>query len=357
MEATLLNSDLEVIGFLDVFKSFLWTDKYQEFGEFEIVEFPNNMILSSLSNTKYICIKESEHIMVLESIRIKTDPLNGNELFIKGRSLESILYYRIVWDPIVLDGSLQDGIETILNDNAINPTDTDRKINKLEFLASTDPAITALTVKIELLGEYLYDVISSLCISYGIGFKIVLTDLGKFSFQLYVGADRSYNQSTNPYVVFSPNFDNLLNGDYWISTENLKTNALIGGEKGVGNIRTFTSVEYPSDLTDLNRREIFVDAQSITRTGYGEEESLSDSDYSLVLEEEGYNKLSENQTVETFEGQLESSTIYIYGQDFFMGDIVQVANEYGHEANSRVSEMVYFQDSSEIKMVPTFSKI
>ena len=357
MKTVLLNSNLEIVGDLDIFKSFLWTDRFQEFGDFEIVEFPQSNILAMLIEAKYLLLEESEHVMVIETLRIRTDPVNGNELIIIGKSAESFLNRRIVNAPTILSGNLQDGIQLILNENAITPTVSARDIPELEFLASTDPIITALTVELELLGETLYDVISSLCVLNGIGFKITLTDANKFRFQLYAGVDRSYDQETNPYVVFSLDFDNLLNGDYYISDETLKTYALVAGEAGVGNIRTFAEVEYPTGLTGLERREIFVDAQSVTRTSYGEGEPLTDEEYGYILEDKGYEELSNNQSIQTFEGQLESSTMYVYGEDFFMGDIVQVANEYGHEATSRVIEMVYFQDSSGTKMVPTFKAV
>lgn len=357
MEATLLNIDLEVVGFLDVFKSLLWTDKYDKFGEFEIIEFPSTNVLTLLSEAVFILIKESEHAMIIETLNIHTDAVNGNELIVKGKSLESILKRRIVWNPTVLTGDFQTAIELILDDNAINPTDTTRKITRLEFLASTDPAITDLTIDVELLGETLYDVISSLCNANGIGFKIVLTDLGKYQFQLYAGADRSYDQVINPYVVFSPSFDNLINGDYYISDENSKTVALVGGEAGVGNIRTFATVQNPIGTTELDRREIFVDSSGATRTSYQGFAPLTDEEYLTILENKGYEELANNSIIQTFDGQLEPNSIYFYGEDFFMGDILQVSNEYGHEAKSRVTEMVYFQDSSGTKTVPTFTAI
>ncbi len=38
-----------------------------------------------------------------------------------------------------------------------------------------------------------------------------------------------------------------------------------------------------------------------------------------------------------------------------MGDILQIANEYGKEAESRIIEIIYSQDPKGIRVYPTFS--
>ena len=51
-----------------------------------------------------------------------------------------------------------------------------------------------------------------------------------------------------------------------------------------------------------------------------------------------------NINVVSFEGEIETTIMFKYGIDFFMGDIVQFANEYGHESKVRVIEMVRSED-------------
>ena len=57
-----------------------------------------------------------------------------------------------------------------------------------------------------------------MCEAYGIGFKVTLNDQNQFVFKLYMGYDRSYTQSDLPWVIFSPEFDNLANTDYEYTT-------------------------------------------------------------------------------------------------------------------------------------------
>ena len=57
---------------------------------------------------------------------------------------------------------------------------------------------------------------------------------------------------------------------------------------------------------------------------------------------------------EAFEGEVEATIMYKYGEDFFMGDYVQLEDEYGHEGQAYISEFIISQDSSGISMYPTF---
>ena len=76
-------------------------------------------------------------------------------------------------------------------------------------------------------GDNLYDVIQKICEEQGIGFKITLNDEKQFVFELYAGSDRSYDQTENPYVIFSPKFENIINSNYIESKASLKTVTLL----------------------------------------------------------------------------------------------------------------------------------
>ena len=118
----------------------------------------------------------------------------------------------------------------MLNENVISPSDSNRKISNFIFKESTDSAITKLKLEAQYTGDNLYDVIQKICEEQGIGFKITLNDKKQFVFELYAGFDRSYDQTENPYVIFSPKFENIINSNYIESKASLKTVTLVGGE-------------------------------------------------------------------------------------------------------------------------------
>lgn len=353
MDFLVLDETFTAIKILEVFESFIWTDRYSAYGDFEIYMPPNLEILKILKSDYYIWSGESEHMMIIEDRQITSDAEEGNHLMIVGRSLESILQRRIVWQQTILSGNFQQGIKTLINENIISPVDSSRKIANFIFEESTDPNITQLIINAQFTGDNLYDAIKKLCDSKNVGFKIRLSDDNIFIFSLYYGIDRSYNQFLNPYVIFSPNFDNLINSNYLESKKDLKTVTLVAGE-GEGLDRRREEVSIDSGAGEgLSRREMYTDARDISSND-GE---VDPETYKAQLIQRGKNYLSENVIVKAFEGDVDTQHKYAYGKDFFMGDIVQIANEYGIEATSRITELVRSQTSSGVTILPTFTTI
>ena len=354
MQLFVLNTEFESVCVLDAFESLIWADRYNAYGDFQLDVAISQEALNNLQEDYYLYLKESEHLMIIGSIRIKSDVETGNKLVVKGRSIESILDRRIIWSQTRIQGNLQNGIEALLKSNIIAPSDADRKIDNFVFEASSDKVITDLTIDTQYTGDNLYKVIVALCSQFDLGFKITLCD-NKFVFKLYAGIDRSYDQLENPYVVFSPDFENIVNSDYYSSKAELKTVALVAGEE-VDSVRKTSTVAVSAGAgTGLNRREMYVDARFMSRTVDGEE--LTDAEYISQLDQYGVEKMQENIRVTAFDGQMETTRLYVYGRDFFMGDIVQIANEYGIEAKTRVVEIIHSQDNTGISVYPTFTTI
>lgn len=352
MDLTVLDKNLNTIAIVDTYESFIWTDRYYSYGDFELYQAMDDSLLEVLQQDYYVQNKDSEHVMIIEKIQIQSDAENGNYVTVTGRSLESILDRRIVWGQRVLSGNFQNGIKSLINENIISPVHTERTISNFVFKESTDSAITGLKLEAQYTGDNLYDVIQGICKERGIGFKITLNDSKQFVFELYSGADRSYNQTTNPYVIFSPKFDNIINSNYIESKSALKTVTLVGGE-GEGASRRYQTV---GGGEGLERRELFTDARDIS-SDVGNDQTLSESEYNAQLEQRGKEKLAECTSVKSFEGETETTIMFKYGVDFFNGDIVQIANEYGHETTARILEIIQSEDDSGRLVYPTFETV
>lgn len=350
MNVIILNPQLDAIGILDTFNSLIWTVRYYSYGDFEIRTQVNKELLALLQFDYYLWIKESDRFMIIEDIQIDSDVEDC--LVISGRSLESILERRIIWEQTMLSGDLQSGIQKLLNENIINPTMTDRKISNFSFSASSDPAITELTLEAQFMGDNLYESIEKICETNNIGFKVTVSDK-TFIFSLYAGSDRSWSQTTNPYVIFSPAFDNFINSSYMKSKKALKTVTLVGGEgEGSDKKTAIASADYGGS-SGVDRREIFTDASSVSsKTNDGE---LTDNEYVELLIQKGKEKLANYIIVDSFEGEAEAERMFVYGKDFFIGDVVQIANDYGIESKSRIIELVISQDENGTRKYPTFS--
>lgn len=356
MDIMVLNENLERINILDNYSSFIWTDRYFDAGDYEISGVPSTSLLEALSLGTYLSIENSDRIMLMGSLGIKTDSETGARLTSKGYSLESILKYRILYDNVVLDGNFQNSIESLLNENAINSSDPNRNFTRLIFLSSDDTSIINLTVAAELSeGDILYEVIANLCAEQGVGFKITLSETGNFVFQLYSGKDRSSSQLTNPHVIFSPNFENLLSSDFVTTSENLRTAALVAGESGIGNVRRKIVVSGADEGgSDIHRKEVFINAADIKRN-LDDGTVLTDAEYDEQLFSRGALELSKSTALTSFDGKLNTEHTYKLNTDFFLGDIVEVENEFGLSTTGRITEVIYSRDEEGYNVYPTFS--
>lgn len=359
MDIVILNTSLETVKIIDASESFIWTERFSEYGDFELYLPIEPDVFDYIKQGFYVSIKDSDRVMIIEDISIESDTENGSQLGVSGRSLESILDRRIIWKRTSLSGSFQNGIMRLLSENVISPSDSTRKVSEFYFSVSDDPAITSLSVSAQFTGDNLYDAIKSLCDAHNVGFKVTLGTVGgvdKFIFSLYTGTDRSYEQLENPYVVFSPEYENLLNSNYLESSKNLKTVTLVAGE-GEGSARKTVSVAASGGAkAGLDRREMYTDARDISQTV--DDVTLTDAAYAEQLAQRGIENLAEHISIKTFEAEAETNdTMYKYGEDYFIGDIVQMANEYGNTSRSRITEVVRSESDTGYSVYPTFTNI
>lgn len=351
MDVLVLNTDFEMIYILDQLESVIWTDRFNTCGDVEICAPMRTSLLTYIKQGNYLQIPFSDRLMMIEEISITSNAEEGDKLMITGRSLETILERRIVWGQAVLSGNFQEAIEALFNQNIINPTITARKIPNFIFEYSENPSITALTIDAQYLGDNLYDIITGLCEQYAIGFKIVLDSEHNFVFSFYTGEDRSYNQVLNPYVIFSPLFDNISSSNYLESIKAYKNVTLVAGE-GEGAERKTIAV---GDAAGLERREVFTDASGVSSNIDGG--TLTDAEYYAQLSEKGNNALAELQQTKSFDGEAETTKLFKYGKDFFIGDVVQIEDAYGHNGIAYISELIISQNAEGLTIYPTFNTI
>lgn len=371
MDAMVLDTSFQDTFVIDSFESFIWTDRFNQPGDFELyIPIDGETTVDDFYSrypffkNYYIRNENSDHLMIIESLTIETNAETGNHIKISGRSLESIPYRRIIWKKANFSNEgIQDVIYELLYQNVMYTGDPLRTIKNFIFKKSTDPRILNIKVTAQYYGENLGETIQSLCEENGIGFQIILNDNLQFEFSLVVGEDRSYdNLEGNPYVTFSPEFDNLLNSSYVTSNTNYKNYALIVGEnisEGSEDRKTAKICdENTSTIDPLNIREVFVDSSSTSTYQEGDTEiKMSDDDYNELLINEGLSELSQYAEETAFEGNMDAQQSFVYGADFFIGDIVQITNEYGISSKSTISEIVMSQDDSGFTMYPTFREL
>lgn len=331
-----------MVSVVENFSSFVWTDRYYSAGDFELYVPPTIRVLTQYIPDYYIVRPDSEHVMIIDSVLLEEDD-DGYSYKISGESLESILKRRILWTDTTLSGNFQDAIKTLLDGSIISPSIADRKIDNFVFVKSEDEAITSLTIEEAEYSkdETIYDIIEKNCQEFEIGFKVTLTSDNKFAFTLYKGVDRSYDQTAVPYVIFSPAFDNLTSSSFLKSYTDYKNVALVTGTSTDGEGESTDLSTVVGEASGLDRRETHIDAGDVQGN-------------TSVLTKKGNEELAALKKTEAFEGEANVFNMFVYGKDFFIGDMVQLEDAFGNTGKSIVSEMVFSSDGEGEKFYPTF---
>jgi hypothetical protein len=347
-----LDSSLIPIGIIEDYYSLVWTERFNEVGDFELelpIVYQNDSLLAF---GNYLEIPTSDKIMIIENVK-PTYNQDQESMVIEGESIEAILKRRIIKDDVYtihqgdVDedgyGNAQKAIYRLLWENIIFPVlnndgDTDRKID----IVSED------YVQMSDIGSYeeqfdrqsIYDIIKTISKNTvfaggwtptgykGLGFKMVKTSSDEFLFYVYEGVDRSHEQVgfvKNPYVLFSKNEGNVISSSVYETEKDKVTVVLVTSE----------DVTYPSvyvwadgtsegptgnEPTGLDRIESSIEV-NIDRTAVTP--NLTDSEVLAIITAKGQEVLNVGSSA-VFEGEFDILLgPYVYGVDFFIGDVVQ----------------------------------
>lgn len=346
MNLWIKNQSWERVGIVDGFESLIWTKRYNEAGDFELYLPATADLLSLLKQDCYIIREDDESVMVIEKIEITTDSENGNHLIVSGRSLESILDRRIVWKQVTYRGTAEGIILAILNKAIIAPDDDNRKIDN--FTCKTASSGSG-ALRMQFTGDNVYDTVVALCQTYDIGFK-----MGEdMQFTMYKGKDRTMEQEENTKVIFSPLFDNLLSSDYYTDKSTLKTILLVAGE-GEGTDREFAT--FGTSASGINRRELYIDARDLQRKDSDGDE-MTDAEYHDALVNRARENSKSNSYDISFSGEIDTTMTFRYKEDFDIGDVVTVQNEYGITEECRIKEIIESWDETGYKVIPTYERV
>ena len=358
------DTEFNQIAIIDDYTSLIWTEKYQEVGDFELELRYDKKWKDILKQDYYCRIDPSERTMIIEKVQIEHDDDGLSVMTVSGRSVECILERRIVWKKRTFGTTeetkktvnIQDSIKTLFNDNIVSPENINRKISNFKFIASEDSYIKNLKFNQDYDGDSMLDVIEDLCSDKRMGYKILMDDDNNFNFQFYRGTDRSMEQSNNEVVIFSENYDNLISSEYYSDkTEFFNTMYVTKSDSsGSGSSKTEVNLDQ-SPAQGLTRRETTCsesDLQSKYKTS--DNNSLS----SDAKKSKGRIKLKKDYKIkEVMEGDISYESMFVYPDDYQVGDKVQFIDIYGNNRPMTVTEMVIGRDDSGYTMIPTFEDV
>lgn len=330
MELYIYNSDRELAGIVESFEYLRWTRRYSQCGSFELKAIATTENSALLQEGNIIWKSDDEEAGIIEHLELsQTD---REIITVSGRFATSFLARRIVWKTEKLSGDLSACVEQLLNNNLINPSDTERQITGINF---SSPCLN-IPISAQISYRNLMEVVTELCDASDIGIKTVFTPAtGIFTVTLYNGVDSQ--------AVFSKEYENLTEQIYRESAADYANTALIGGE-GEGADRTFVAITSGSGET---RREIFMDAKDLRADDFGE-------DYIGALTFRGQSKLSELAIRYSFDTSVNPHGNLAYKTDFDLGQTVKIISKtWGVSMTTRITEVeeTYDADGQSISVV------
>jgi hypothetical protein len=353
VEAYILDDQYRRVSVIDKFESFIWTERFSSYGDFELHLHSTRQNKNLLPIGTRLATTESYRVMTVETIIDEIDDEGRALLTVKGRSLESVLLNRLArpelvdlttlpkWEltdvPAELARTIYHEICGLgaLNDGDILPV-TEASI----FDPDTIPEPTdEITYEIDVIS--VYEAIKNLADAYSMGFRLVRhPSTGVLYFDVYMGSDRTTQQTTLPAVVFSPGLDNLKNISE-LSTDVLYKNVAyvispVGSE-------IVYALDVDPDISGFDRRILIVKADDLT-----------DSDQ---INRRGTEELAKSRRLSAFDGELSQSSRYKYGTSYNLGDHVELQNGSGAVSTMQVTEQIFVSDKEGERSYPTLSLV
>lgn len=335
------NEKFDAIGEINKFDSLIWPDNFSGYAQFELWAPITEENKEYLKKGHYLWCGGTNAVKI-EIVKLSVTE-KGLKINVKGRTLESLLEKRIIWDTYNANNKkISTIMYELVNNNCINPIDVKRKIPWLKMSADTQ---IGNVISFQKTGGALYDTINNLATSNDLGFSIGFYPKTKeLIFKVEKGVDKTFgNTENNNPILFSTDLEDILTSSYYNNSMEVKNVSLVCGEgEGINRIK---KVVGDKDTTGMNRDELYVDARDLqkkTMNAQNEQVELSEEEYENLLINRGNEKLSEYTEIKTFEAKIRmfGNVQYVYNKDYAKGDKVSVKDDtLGIMVNARITKV------------------
>ena len=361
------------IEYTDDFVSLIWTDRYNDIGEFELVLPINSNVANIYKNGFFIKRNDRENICYVESIEQSYESLTGSKIKITGRDTVNIINQRAIYNSHQYNDKAADEIiSEIFQENISFPTNSLRGIAQIHDLSVNDNALYDLYEKIdfETGHDQVLDKIIDILKHCKLGIRSSLypndqqtNNSFKYSilYEIYKGTDRS-KTAVNKYlsaVVFSPKLDNIKSISYLKDISGYKNCAYAEGkyETAVKTSPELYEIMEVSMFAEagfgkgIDRFEEYVDASDVDKTVNDIE--LSNSAFKDAIKQKGIEDLNEKDELFLLDCEVYPNNIE-YCKDYFIGDIVSIDTATGINGDVRIAEVVENFDTNGYSVALTF---
>lgn len=329
---TLTENGLKLVGVVDDYISFVFTRKYSDVGEWQLV-------INALSENAKL-IKDINFISNGDGVagivkKVVSNIGTDNTIIYSGIELKGIINQRIVMPPSnsshlsITNTAPEVVIANIIDKQLINCDASQRNI---PFIRLADYSVIP-PKKIDYNGRFTnaYDDITTIATANNIGWYADIQPIednnqyGEIVYHIYSGLDRSINQSINSRLVLSFTNDNIASTTYE-ANNGVPTTALVAGQ-GEGVDRSIAKIN--DAVSGLDRNELYIDARDIadeellpqrgqeTLAGYGDTANYQITFSQLMIER--YRKDFDLGDIGTIEDSVIDNTL-----DFRLTEITEI---------------------------------
>lgn len=369
MEIYTLDTAFKKLDIVEGFESAIWTERYYGDSEVEIIVPLKSKLIQKLSPGTFVSLTGSSEVMVVETHEVDASVkctgisllawLNNRFIRVSDTHADRTWYLdpmkpgEVLWTMIqamcmegspYLDGSISIGIPAEYTQRLI-----------IHELGLHDYDISGDDVQLSIPYGPLYDAMREVAVTFQLGIQIIKeVDPGAehiLGFRAYRGQNRTYTQSENPIVRFSPFFDSLINIKEVDSIAALKTVAFAfasGADDALSGVGIVSLQDAEYQGFQLRALQVFVDDISV---------DVPDDQIIVVLNDRARAALRENSYIQAVDGEIVSTNMFKYGVDYNLGDIVEIQGNSEAISIARVTEYIRAQNSAGERAYPTIEPI
>lgn len=367
MEILILDSLLRPMDVVDEFISMIWTERFSEKGDFQLVALSTPANQRRFVTETWISITESDRIMEIQSIEEKSNADNQVILTIKGVEISDILDSRLALgaivggiDPVwyITDKTPGDVMRYIFNQICVVGSVSATDIIPFYYTGNLYPTDTipepSTHINWEQKPASVYAALKELGDIYDLGHRLYKDpNLSKLYFNVYAGSDRTTGQIALPPVIFSTDMENLEDTTEYNDVSaayNVVRVIYVHKDAVIPDLDVATTViVYENELVPAEGFDRRVKSLVIT--------SIPEDvvDITAFLTQAGRDELKKSRPIGAFDGQISNTSQYVYKRDYYLGDLVETRGKNGSSGYMRVEEYIFVQDTQGQRSYPTLT--
>ncbi len=336
---------VEVIGkytlksFAMVEPSECWFElSYYDIGEFEVYAPATSNNLQALKMGNYIKIPNKPYLWIIKSVQYTFNSEGARMIDVKGFEAKWLLHTRCILNPYQLESNLATAVYNLVYNNLGLGALSYRKIVGVNVI---QPTFNITIEQTQATREDIADFLLALLKANKCGCYTTF-ESGQITFRVIQGVDRTSS------VLFAQSMDNLISSEYFENSENKKTFCRVVSKFSENDQDVEYAQDYNTGATNIDRLEMVVESNLSTKLEDGTEILPSSNTYKTMQQQEGKNQLAERYIDVQFNAELDLQySSYEFEKDFFIGDLVEVRDEYfNYEASTRILKYTFKQDAT-----------